>query len=425
MRQVLIPKGNGKFRKIYVPSNEEKIELRKLVGGIEKKAAKLSREGVVHGFCRGKSPITNALAHVGHKYSLSFDLANFFDTVTPKHVKGSLSDEELNLCFVDGIAGQGLPTSPAVANLAASAMDNAIIALRDKRKIDFIYTRYADDMTFSFDNEEIKLLLLYEIPQIVGRCGFKINKSKTYFQSTKRGNIVVTGVGIKGDSIVPTRYIKRKLRAALHQKQSHSAMGLAECIKLKTPRLRPEHHFDSEAIDNLTKVFRLPRIKLDKIPNKGPDEVLSHDCLITGDIAYTLGCSTYTTGWTSCLAQPNGGHRRSVLLWLYLEGTKVAGLLSDKTKIFGGIERRVLRSRCLVHTLRNGTRVYDRLYGNPDDCTELRQNLERVGIKPVSQFKGLGLKVVGNVKLSYRAWCDNLTQKKAKVDGKAVKVLVT
>jgi len=83
MKIVNIPKGNGKFRTIYVPNKQEKAHLRSLVWKIADRAEKACPKEVPHGFMRKRSPVTNAQAHVGHEFTLTMDLRDFFATYHP------------------------------------------------------------------------------------------------------------------------------------------------------------------------------------------------------------------------------------------------------------------------------------------------------------------------------------------------------
>ena len=423
MRIIKISKRNGSFRTIYAPGKEEKTVLKQMVGKLEQKASKFAPESVVHGFSRGKSPVTNAQAHIGHVYTLCFDLQDFFESVTEKQLVGKLSKEELAKVLVDSAARQGLPTSPAVANIAAADMDKAILKLRDKKKLQFIYTRYADDMTFSFDDIEIANELKKQIPIIVSRCGFKINKDKTKFQSAKFGRRHVTGIAVGNDGIYPTREAKRRLRAAQHQAKRdpenyfNKARGLAEWCQLKEPRDKDvvaRKIKGQEEADILCDLWKLPKLKFHKLPDKGEDEILENNCLITGDIPYTLGASTFTSGWTSCLRQSGGQYRRTTLLFCYLRGTKIAMLQSDNSKVFGGVERKNMKARCWVHTLRNGVRIYDRFYGDVDSIATLVKELEDAGIISAYEAKKLysGEKVVGHSPY-HSGYFDNLSAVKS------------
>src|SRR5258708_358251 len=86
MRIIRIPKKDRTWRVIYAPNPEEKAALKALVPELNVAALKMDKHGVSHGFMPGRSPVTNAMAHRGFMYSLSFDLESWFDTVTPWHL---------------------------------------------------------------------------------------------------------------------------------------------------------------------------------------------------------------------------------------------------------------------------------------------------------------------------------------------------
>lgn len=428
MRIIKIPKGNGKFRTIYVPSAEEKHELNKIVGTLNKKSEKLCGS-YVHGFMKKRSPITNAIAHVGHMYTLSMDLKDFFDNVKPEHLKGKLSEEEISKVFIDGAPRQGLPTSPAVANLAAISLDKAILNLIESKKLQVIYTRYADDLCFSYDESTITDILRTEVSRIVSRCGFKLAEGKTMLQSSQQGRRIVTGISV-GDDIRVTRATKRKIRAARHQNNKCSLNGLLEWAKLKTPKTKVISLIQSddtkETLKTLAKNWKLGNIRIDKIPDKGLTEIIDEDTIITGDPVYMLGMSTFTTGWTSCHAQPNGAYRRGAIFWTHLRGTRIGCLLSNKSDIRGGVERRLMKARALIHTMRDGKVYYDRVYGNTQDVDILKQKLEMVGVKSIHTCKDS--KVVGHAPANWRAYFDNLnssvsTASEGRWKGKKVRVV--
>lgn len=250
MRIIKRPKKSGGWRVIYAPSPEEMAALKRMVPELNAAALAADKHHVAHGFMPGRSPVTNAMVHRGFMYSLSFDLADWFDTVTLDHVLrmglnmplAKWPHVELETCFVDGAARQGLPTSPAIANIAAAAMDNDIVALRVRGRLGWSYgsySRYADDLTFSFDRECTAAWLMKEIPLIVERHGFKINPAKTKLQCAKAGRRMITGVAVDTDVHVP-RFIKRKLRAATHTAGKNpwsrqQQRGLSEWSKLKLP----------------------------------------------------------------------------------------------------------------------------------------------------------------------------------------------
>ncbi len=261
IRQIV--KKSGGTRTIYIPSAKEKRKLRFLLPALHEAQKKTCSSNIVHGFFRGKNIVTNALQHVGFKYTTCFDLKDFFDSVDKEKIEqGLLSYDNNNdpqkafeiLSFadwmlVDGAPRQGLPTSPFLANIAASVLDREIIDFLDVIKrmshippflleeghAKIAYTRYADDLTFSYDYLDIQRELLERIPSITESCGFKINPSKTRTMSHKKGRII-TGVAVDDGGVHIPRRVKRKLRAARHKGNVKSIIGFEEYSKLKLPR---------------------------------------------------------------------------------------------------------------------------------------------------------------------------------------------
>lgn len=238
MRIVKLKKKRGGYRTIYMPSDAEKAGLRNMLIVIERTARNSDRHGVSHAFTYGRSPLTNALVHVGWRYTLSMDLADFFDSVKPDNpafVKypplgppnpflAQLEERsmvELTAClFPDGAARQGLPTSPALANIAFALADEDIMKLQIKgrfTKPNFAYSRYADDLTLSADHMDMIRTLEYEVPRIVERHGFRINQTKTRIQCAKAGRRIITGIAVGDKNVTLPRYMQRRIRAGEHQ----------------------------------------------------------------------------------------------------------------------------------------------------------------------------------------------------------------
>lgn len=362
MNIVKIPKKTkGEFREIAVLSSEEKSEFLEEIPHLNEKCAKLCGSHV-HGFIQGRSPVTNAKAHIGYAYSLSFDLSNFFDTVKPPHLKGLLTNAQVMTLLPNDRAYQGLPSSPAVANLAAIAMDNAVLKKIKNKEI--VFTRYADDLTFSFNDFSFVDFLKKEIPQAVRRCGFFINTKKTRLQDSRYGNRTITGVSVGQDKISVNRKFRRKMRAAKHKKNMLSFFGMREWSKLKEPNPNKENVeiIHQSQMNVLTKLWKIRRIRVDKLPKK-ETTILEDDVIISGDPIYALGISNWVTNWTSCMYHPSGAYHRTVTSWPYLKGTRVAMLCSDETLTIAGFTRKKMRARTLVHTLEDGRMGYDTVYG--------------------------------------------------------------
>lgn len=239
-----IPKGNGKTRTLYIVSKADRAKLKEHVPMTEEAARHACPPRVVHGFWPNRSCVTNAQAHVGYHYSVCMDLMDFFDHCTQEKMSAAWRPPSVAIpAFLEGAARQGLPTSPAVSNICAAEMDWVIVELC-KRWGDVVYTRYADDLTFSCNSPQRVKDILKEIPKIVAEHDFQVNESKTKVQCAKAGRRIITGVAVDDQGVRPTRRAKRKARAAAYKAARrknphyrHRAAGLAEWCKCKPPRL--------------------------------------------------------------------------------------------------------------------------------------------------------------------------------------------
>jgi len=214
-----IPKVSGKDRLISQPSREIKAVQAWILRNI---LDKLSSSLCSKGFERGMSILDNARPHIGSNYILTIDLENFFPNVTASKVYGVFSsigyNKELsilltNLCTYKGGLPQGAPTSPKLANLVCAKLDARIQGYAGPRGI--VYTRYADDMTFSAHTAPKIRKVKHFIGTIITDEGFKINHKKTEICGTKRAK-KVTGLILSENSVGIGRIKYREIRAKLH-----------------------------------------------------------------------------------------------------------------------------------------------------------------------------------------------------------------
>src|SRR5437016_4502852 len=107
-------------------------------------------------FRRGHNCGDGARRHVGRPYVWNIDLADFFPTISKSQVFGvfrKIGYPDAAALFLAGVCclerrlPQGAPTSPALANLVAQPLDLKLTSIAESASI--VYTRYADDMTFS------------------------------------------------------------------------------------------------------------------------------------------------------------------------------------------------------------------------------------------------------------------------------------
>jgi len=193
-----------------------------------------------HGFRAERSIVSNAEPHVGREVVINVDLKDFFPTVTYKRVKGlfrslGFSESIATICAllcteprqvsvdVDGqryhvamterFLPQGAPTSPAITNLLCRALDARLS--RIAAKLDYRYTRYADDLTFSGPREANPGRMLRRVHWVVEQEGFSVHPDKTRVLRKGRRQ-EVTGV-VVNETCSVNRATLKKFRAVLFQ----------------------------------------------------------------------------------------------------------------------------------------------------------------------------------------------------------------
>jgi hypothetical protein len=232
-----VPKRSGGTRTIMAPKRRLKAVQRRLLKFL---VGRLAVTEHAHGFVAGRSVKTNAEPHVGKRVVIRFDLQDFFGTVTFARVRGFLIaqgygfDVATTLALlmteairqpveVDGTVVyvpvghrscvQGAPTSPAMCNAIAAKLDRRLAGLAAANG--FVYTRYADDLTLSGDDESRIGHLLRRVGEIVADEGFALNTKKTRVMRSG-GRQRVTGVTVNKE-LGLSRKERRRLRAKIHK----------------------------------------------------------------------------------------------------------------------------------------------------------------------------------------------------------------
>ncbi len=208
-----IPKGKGKYRHIYAPSEE----LKAYQVDILKQIYNISPHPANHGFIPFRSIVSNAAQHVGRKYVLSMDIKDFFPSTTTSKVEEIFSrffpDQIENLPYVlyKNHLPQGAPTSPYLANFALYNFDILFSKYCEDR--DAVYTRYADDLTVSFDNLDVKSLLKF-VNKHLNELDYYLSFKKTHLSPRWRRQ-QVTGIVVNEKLSIPHE-VRNQLRAYNH-----------------------------------------------------------------------------------------------------------------------------------------------------------------------------------------------------------------
>ncbi|HZI10741.1 MAG TPA: reverse transcriptase family protein, partial [Myxococcus sp.] len=214
--------------------------------------------GAAHGFVAGRSILTNALAHQGADVVVKVDVKDFFPSVTWRRVKGLLRKGGLpegtatllslmateapreavqfrgKLLYVakgPRALPQGAPTSPGITNALCLRLDKRLSALA--KRLGFVYTRYADDLTFSWTRAKQPkarrsqrppvAVLLSRVEKVVEGEGFRLHPDKTRV-ARKGTRQRVTGLVVNkaADGLPAARVprdVVRRLRAAIHNRE--------------------------------------------------------------------------------------------------------------------------------------------------------------------------------------------------------------
>lgn len=192
-------------------------------------------------FRPGLSIVDNARRHSGKACVIRLDLRNFFATVTFPRVRGFFESLGYNpgvatvlalICTdaprarvtLDGtmryviIGERSLPqggcTSPDLCNLVTAKLDARMVGLA--AKFGYTYSRYADDLVFSADNEETPAnTIVSAVKRICEDEGFEVNHEKTKTMRTPNRQLV-TGLMVN-DGVRLTRSDLRRIRAFFHR----------------------------------------------------------------------------------------------------------------------------------------------------------------------------------------------------------------
>lgn len=240
-----IPKRGSGLRMIAQPTKELKDIQRFLVSLLQPNLP-VHDKAMAYQF--EKSIKDNAELHKKNNYLLKMDFQNFFNKIKPDLFFSKLEKQNIKLNSIDInalknllfwkpgkkksitlILSIGAPSSPFISNFIMYDFDKNI----DEWCIenDIVYTRYADDITFSTNTKN----LLVTIPKIVKKMlasyvpGLSINESKTIFTSLAH-NRHVTGVTLTSEGKLS---IGRERKRMLYSKIHKYSLGILSSEEIK------------------------------------------------------------------------------------------------------------------------------------------------------------------------------------------------
>ncbi len=251
-----IPKRSGGMRPIWAPLPKLKQAQHWILHEI---LERLVVHGSAHGFLSGRSIATNAAEHTHSRVVVKMDIESFFPSISWRRVKGVFrkagyteqiatllallctespreiveqAGQTYYVALADRCLPQGAPTSPALTNALCLRLDRRLTGACTKAG--WRYTRYADDLTFSWpasNQQEADISRLLGFTQrIVGEEGFRVNGNKTRIihagQRQEVTGLVVNGQG----SVRVSRELKRQMRAAIYNLQQGKPLPEGESL---------------------------------------------------------------------------------------------------------------------------------------------------------------------------------------------------
>ena len=217
-----IPKSSGDFRIIHSPVYSLKIVQRWILDNI---LYKIRISPFSFGFCvdgKGSPLVRVAEKHKNNLYVLKIDIKDFYPSISRQKVYNQFVNIGYNsciaslltsLCITDDCLPQGAVTSAYLANIVCRNLDYRIAGYCNRR--DIVYTRYADDLTFSCDNRDALKKVHGMVKKILLSEGFSINSKKTMFLSPKVQKRVL-GITINDNSIKAPKELKRLVRSMVY-----------------------------------------------------------------------------------------------------------------------------------------------------------------------------------------------------------------
>lgn len=232
-KQYTIPKRSGGVRTISQPAKETKYVQAWL---IENVFAKLPVHECATAYKKGSSIKINAIAHVKNPYLIKFDFRDFFTSIKEVDLIGHLSSylaEDYSLedirrmarisCIKykhasDKCLSIGAPSSPILSNSILYEFDSSVSGWCSERNI--VYTRYADDLTFSMKEKGLSSSVESQLRDFVKtKClvSLRFNTKKTAHLSKKFQRRITGLIIANNDKVSLGRDRKREIKALVHR----------------------------------------------------------------------------------------------------------------------------------------------------------------------------------------------------------------
>jgi hypothetical protein len=195
-------KPDGRPRRLLAPSPALKRLQRRL---LDNYLAGLPAHPCATAFGPGASIVRNARAHSRGALVATVDLRDFFESTRAARVRAFFAGQGwrgealrtlMRLCvFRDGLP-QGAPTSPCLSNLVNVPLDERLQRLC--RRSGAIYTRYGDDLTFSWASGRMPGGFQRTVEDHLSWAGYEVQPRKGWRVAPVASRPRVTGLVLRG-----------------------------------------------------------------------------------------------------------------------------------------------------------------------------------------------------------------------------------
>ncbi len=218
-----IPRRSGKPRTINAPSPELKKVQRTI---LRRLLSRLKAHPAATAYERGHSIATHASLHARQSVVVRIDIHDYFTRTTADRVRmyfrtigwdKAAAARLTELCTLNGGLPQGAPTSPRLSNLVNWAMDAPLHHIAEK--LGARYSRYADDLTFSFAEDDQKKIhsAIGCTKAVLEGLGYEMHlQGKLLIRRRDYERQLVTGL-VVNDGVRLPRERRRWLRAVEHR----------------------------------------------------------------------------------------------------------------------------------------------------------------------------------------------------------------
>jgi hypothetical protein len=201
-RPFTIAKPDGRDRRLLAPSPALKRLQQNL---LHRYLADLAVHECATAFRPGLSVVDNARPHARQQLIATVDVRDFFESTRAARVRAFFARQGwtgfeletlMRLCVFRNGLPQGAPTSPCLSNLVNFRLDERLARLAGQSGA--AYTRYADDLTFSWSTDCLPGGFRDAVEDALHRGGYEVQPCKGWRISGIGERPCVTGMVLRG-----------------------------------------------------------------------------------------------------------------------------------------------------------------------------------------------------------------------------------